>query len=549
MLKPSPNYEIPTETGQIARASFPKGNPYMKMRDEMGTIFIDEEFADLYPDLGQPAIHPWRLALITVMQYVENLTDRQAAEAVRGRIDWKYALGLKLDDSGFNYSVLSEFRQRLLEGGKESLLLERLLECFQDKGLLKGKHMQRTDATHVIAMVRCMNRLEMVGETMRRALNELAKIAPEWLKRELRPEWVERYGKRFESYRLPKSESKKKALAQTIGQDGHQLLQAARREGAPLEVRESASLETLRRIWVQQYYLEGEEVHWRTKKEWGQPPSRKMIASPDEPDARYGSKGSTYWTGYKIHMTESCDSEHPRLITHVGTTPATTNDVNVTEKVQDDLAAQGRAPEKHLVDGGYTSLQALINSKEKGIELIGPIARNQSWQAKSDGAYDHTHFQIDWKTMQVTCPEGKVSVSCRKGRTRAGGRNIHFHFDLQDCANCGARSRCTRAKKAGRQLCVFPQEQYEILEKARQRQKTEAFKSLYQARAGVEGTISQAVNSQGVRRARYHGLARTHLQHLATAAAINFARVADWLSGHKPETTRITPFVALASQA
>ncbi len=549
MLKPSPNYEIPQETSQIAHASFPKGNAFMKMRDEMGTIFTDAEFADLYPDLGQPAIHPWQLALITVMQYVENLTDRQAAEAVRGRIDWKYALGLRLDDSGFNYSVLSEFRQRLLEGGKESLLLERLLERCQSKDLLKGKHLQRTDATHVIARIRCMNRLEMVGETMRRALNELAKAAPEWLEKELHPEWIERYGKQFESYRLPKSESKKQALAQAIGQDGHQLLRAANREGTPAEVRESASLETLRRIWVQQYYLKGKEVHWRTKKEWGQPPSRKMIASPDEPDARYGSKGSTYWTGYKFHLTESCDPEHPRLITHVETTLATTNDFQVTEKIQDDLATQGRAPEKHLADGGYVTLQVLIKSEEKSIELIGPIAKNHSWQAKSDGAYDHTRFQIDWQAMQATCPEGKVSVACSKGRTRAGGRNIHFHFDIQDCAACGARSRCTRAKKAGRQLCILPQEQYQRLQEARQRQETEPFKLLYKARAGAEGTISQAINSQGARRARYRGLARMHLQHLATAAAINFTRVADWLSGRRPETTRITPFLALASQA
>jgi transposase len=549
MLKPTRDFEIPTETSQVAQASFPKGNTIMKIRDEMGTIFRDEDFAELYPDLGQPAIPPWRLALITVMQYMENLTDRQAAEAVRGRIDWKYALGLRLDDPGFDFSVLSEFRERLLEGGQEGLLLERILDGCETKGLLKGKHLQRTDATHVIAAIRCMNRLEMVGETMRRALNELAQVAPEWLKRELQPEWVERYGKRFDSYRLPKSKSKREALAIAIGQDGHQLLRAAQREGTPSEVQEAASLEIVRRIWVQQYYVEGKEVHWRTKKEWGQPPSRKMIASPDEPDARYGSKGGTYWTGYKIHLTESCDSEQPRLITHVETTPATTNDVNVTEKVQDDLAAQGRAPEKHLVDGGYTSLHVLINSKEEGIELIGPMAGNQSWQAKSDEAYDHTKFRIDWQTMQATCPEGKVSVSCRKGRTRAGERNIHFHFDFEDCTNCGARSRCTRATKDGRQLCVFPQEQYEILEEARQRQRTEEFKSIYQARAGVEGTIAQAVSSQGVRRARYRGLARTHLQHLATAAAINLSRAADWLCGHRPETTRVTPFVALAYPA
>ena len=194
-------------------------------------------------------------------------------------------------------------------------------------------------------------------------------------------------------------------------------------------------------------------------------------------------------------------------------------------------------------------LDVLINSDKKGIELIGPIAKNQSWQANSDGAYDHTQFQIDWQTMQATCPEGKVSAVCSKGRTRAGNRNYHFHFDARDCANCAARSRCTRAKKAGRQLCVLPQEKYERLQEARQRQKTEGFKVQYQARAGVEGTISQAINSHGVRRARYRGLARTHLQHLAAAAAINLSRAADWLFGHRPETTRVTPFIALACPA
>jgi transposase len=248
-------------------------------------------------------------------------------------------------------------------------------------------------------------------------------------------------------------------------------------------------------------------------------------------------------------LTETCDAEQPRLITHVATTIASTNDSTVTERIQDELASQGRVPEQQLVDGGYVSLDVLIHSDQKGIELIGPIAKNQSWQANSDGAYDHTQFQIDWQTMQATCPAGKVSAVCSKGRTRAGDRNYHFHFDLRDCANCGARSRCTRAKKAGRQLCVLPQEKYERLQKARQQKSTEAFKVQYRARAGVEGTISQAINSHGARRARYRGLARTHLQHLATAAAINLNRAADWLFGNRPEKTRVTPFVALAGLA
>ena len=177
---------------------------------------------------------------------------------------------------------------------------------------------------------------------------------------------------------------------------------------------------------------------------------------------------------------------------------------------------------------------------------LGPIAQDHSWQAKTEGGYDHTKFKIDWQSMQATCPQGKVSVACSKGHTRAGNPKIRFHFSAQDCSDWTARSRFTRAKKAGSQLCVFPPEQYQILQEARKRQKTEAFKLLYQARAGIEGTISQAVNALGVRRSRYRGLARTLLQHLDTAAAINLTRASDWLDDQRSETTRIEPFVALA---
>ena len=137
MLKPEKNVAIPEMTQIVAKAAFPKGNLFIKMRDELGPIFEDDAFAELYPGLGQPAESPARLALVTVMQYVENLTDRQAAEAVRGRIDWKYALGLELSDPGFDYSVLSEFRDRILAGGQEQRLLEKLLEQFRGRGLLK----------------------------------------------------------------------------------------------------------------------------------------------------------------------------------------------------------------------------------------------------------------------------------------------------------------------------------------------------------------------------------------------------------------------------
>lgn len=178
MLIPDYNNDIPESTAEIALAAFPKGNPYLTLRDELDTIFEDHDFADLYPSQGQPTISPWRLALITIMQFRENLSDRQAAEAVRSRIDWKYLLGLELTDPGFDYSVLSEFRSRLLEGKAETMLLDKLLESCRKLELVKARGKQRTDATNVLASIRVMNRLEQVAETMRAALNELATQEP-----------------------------------------------------------------------------------------------------------------------------------------------------------------------------------------------------------------------------------------------------------------------------------------------------------------------------------------------------------------------------------
>lgn len=194
---------IPDSTIRVARAAFPKGNLYMRLRDELGGIYEDELFTQLYPNRGQPTIAPWRLALITVMQFVENLSDRQAADAVRARIDWKYALSLELTDRGFDFSVLSEFRSRLIEGGLEAELLHRLLEHCQDKGWIKSRGKQRTDSTHVLGAIRALNRYECVGETLRHTLNDLAVIAPEWLKQVVSPDWYERYRIRIESTRLP----------------------------------------------------------------------------------------------------------------------------------------------------------------------------------------------------------------------------------------------------------------------------------------------------------------------------------------------------------
>src|SRR5262245_51111732 len=209
---------LPEETARVARAVFPTGHPYLRLADELGTLFTDDLFAGLYPRLGQPALAAWRLALVTILQFAEGLSDRRAADAVRSRIDWKYVLRLELSDPGFDASILSEFRTRLIAGGAETLLLETLLTWCRERQLLTARGRQRTDSTHVLAAVRALNRVELAAETMRHALNRLAVIAPEWLRSISEPTWLERYSRRAEDDRQGTSEARE-ALARTIGAD------------------------------------------------------------------------------------------------------------------------------------------------------------------------------------------------------------------------------------------------------------------------------------------------------------------------------------------
>lgn len=223
-LPRNPLQPVPAETARVAHAAFPTGTVYMRIRDELGPLFDDECFTAVYAREGQPALHPWQLALVSVMQFAENLSDRQAAEAVRARIDWKYALGLDLTDEGFHYSALSEFRTRLIQGGIERVLLDRLLEQCRDRSWLTASGRQRTDSTHVVGAVKALNQLELVGETLRHLLNVLATVVPEWLKAHAKPEWFDRYAERIEDYRLPKDKTEREALSQAIGDDGYYLL-------------------------------------------------------------------------------------------------------------------------------------------------------------------------------------------------------------------------------------------------------------------------------------------------------------------------------------
>lgn len=543
-LHPAEMAPVPAETARVARAAFPKSTLAMRIRDELGDIYRDEMFADLYPSVGQPALAPWRLALVTVLQFVENLSDRQAAAAVRGRIDWKYALGLELTDPGFDFSVLSEFRTRLLEGGLEEQLLAALVERCRARGLVRARGRCRTDSTHILAVVRVLSRLEMAGETLRAALNSVARVAPDWLAAQVAPDWFERYARRVEDDRMPEGQAARRASGETIGRDGHHLLAAVWTPGAPSELRVLPAVQMLRRFWIQQFSCEGDQVRWREGEDL--PPAALALTSPYDGDARYGTKRRTTWIGCKAHLTENCEDDNPHLIVQVETASAPENDADRAAPIQTALVARGLTPATHLLDAGYVDAGLLVQSRaDHQIEVLGPVRPDASWQANTPGGYALSAFTLDWTRKTATCPQGQTSRDWNTGHDSWGNPVMVIQFAGETCAGCLARERCTRAKRQGRSLTVRTQAEHEALQQARRDQETAAWKARYAKRAGIEGTLSQAIRAFGLRQCRYIGYAKARLQHIATAAALNFVRLDAWLCGEPRAQTRCSSFAKL----
>ena len=290
----------------------------VQIRDRLGEWLRDEDFAAAFGTRGRPGWSPSRLALVTVLQRAENLTDRPAAEAVRTRIDWQYLLGLALDDPGFDHTVLSEFRGKVADAGLERTVLDALLERLAADGLVKTGGRQRTDSTHVVAAVAALNRLELAGESVRAALEALTAAHPDWVARRLCvADFARRYGTPMTSWQPPASQAKRDELAIAYAEDGYALLEAVCDSASPAWLRELPAVDVLRRVLLQNYtrtITDGKEVIKRREKEPegdGLPPGHMRIASPYDLDARWGVKREEFWLGYKLHVSETCDDAPP----------------------------------------------------------------------------------------------------------------------------------------------------------------------------------------------------------------------------------------------
>jgi transposase len=515
---------IPEETRVLLQRLCPKGTKVTQLRDALGPIYSDELFAHLFPKRGRPAEAPWRLALVTVLQALEGLSDRQAADFVRTRIDWRYALALPLDETGFDFTILTDFRQRLLAAEAQDLILEPILQLARERGWLKAHGKQRTDATAVLARVRALSSLESVGESMRAALNALAEQEPAWLQEHLDPAWLERYVHRFELARFPKAEHARQQLREQVGQDVARLLASLDQPQTPQAVREVAEVALLHQVFAQHYEQQGGQIRWRDGPAVS---NEQRVVSPYDQEARSSRKRDRVWLGYKVHLTETCDQDPacPHLITHVETTVATLPDTEVLAPIQEQLRLKELAPEEHYVDQGYPSGPELVRQAALGTQIIGPVGGDPSWQQREQSGYAVSDFTLDWQGQVATCPQGQHSVGWTQPQDRAHHPTVVIRFAAATCRSCAVRAQCTRGQ-GGRTLTLTPPEEHAALLQRRAEQCSPVFVRRYARRAGVEGTISQAVRTTRLRRTPYVGGHKTHLHHLAIAAGLDLKRIA-----------------------
>ena len=285
------------------------------------------------------------------------------------------------------------------------------------------------------------------------------------------------------------------------------------------------------------------------------PPARLRVTSPYDTDTRWAAKGDDlFWNGYKVHLTETChhpsetsepDLAPPNLITDVATTPATVPDRKATTPIHQRLRERRLLPAEHYLDSGYPSAHTITTARTTyGITLVTPALLDRSAQARAGTGFDKTAFAIDFDTRQVTCPQATTSASWSPANQR-GTDVIVVKFAARSCDPCPVRAQCTTAKRGGRQLTFYPRELHEALADARTQQTTKTWHDKYALRAGVEGTVHQAVTATGIRHARYRGLAKTHLQHVFSAIALNLIRLHAWWTGHPLDRGRTSHLTRL----
>ncbi|HYN63531.1 MAG TPA: transposase [Candidatus Limnocylindrales bacterium] len=526
-LKPQPSRPMPEDLARLGAILLPQDSPYCLIGDQLYAQYDNAAFADLYHKEGKPALPPVDLLFVLALQALEDLGDRGAADAVRLRLDWKYALHLPLEYAGFDFSVLSDFRARLLAHDAATRLFDTLLGQLRELGLLKRRGRQRTDSLAVLARIHLLTRVELVAETLRLAITALLQADQSWARATLPPAWEEWYGQRCVAERL--SAAERTRLQTETGRDGQWLLERLADPTTPAALASLPEVVTLRSVWAQQYELREQQVVFQDLRGYD---GTLQIQSPHDAEARWSKKGRSHWVGYKLQVTETDDDELPHLITDSALTSSVEGDTTALGEIAARQAARDVLPSQRYVDQAYVSGGTLQASAARGEDLIGPApSSDPSPQARLVDGLTQAHFLLDLDARVAICPAGATAV----GRV-AKDRTIRFDFADDHCAGCALRPRCCTGK-GGRRLTTSPG--HAALVAARERQETEAFKTAYRAhRGGVEGCLSALVRGHGIRVNRYIGQAKNELRALFVGAAANLRRAARWLAGKRPQVRR-----------
>ena len=518
-LKVQPPWPMPTETERIGQKLLAENDVYRLIGDRLFAQMKEADYADLYSAEGKPGISPIVLAFVTVFQYMEKLADRQAIRALRIRLDWKYALHLPLEYEGFDYSVLSEFRDRLIKGRAEGRVFEQLVKQIQALGLIKERGKQRSDSMAILTKVRRLGRLETVVETLRLAIVAIVEQDPAWGQATLPPSWEEMYGERFVRERY--SEKEWQAYEAVIGENGRWLIERIDKGSAPAEIQGLPEVQVLKTVWTQQFRTEAGKMVYTDLKQYD---GHTHIESPHDPEARYSRKRHFEWVGDKVQVTETEDAGYPHIITDMVTTSSNRTDFEELPAIQARLAQRKCKPAEHYTDAGYLSGPNLDSSHKQQIDLIGPLPKVSTPQSRLVEGITHEQFLIDAQNHTVTCPQGVVARHPHPVKN-----SFSFRFPKATCALCPLRARCCTGK-GGRTVGVSAY--YELTEAAYARQATEAFKQDYRLhRSGIEGTLSALVRGQGLRVARYIGSKKRKLQAIFSGCAANLHLTARWLAG------------------
>ena len=520
--------EVPPETRELVEPLMPADSVCRLLGEQADEIFDEATLAKMYVPRGRGALNPILMCIVLILQYLNNVPDRQAAECAKLRLDWVFALRQEIGWTGFDFSSLCNFRKRLYSHGAERLLFEQTLQYLVDCGYVDAKR-QRTDSTHIVGAVERLSRLELVWETMRLALEAVISADAKWALAHLPEVFVAAYIQRRSEFRLGKARAEQAMRA--AGQDGDWLLRQIEGLGSA-ELQGLEAVKRLREVLEQQFDFVADEGGSGVETKPKITVDGDAIASPHDPDARFGRKGADKkWLGGKTQVTETVDGEFP-VITDIDIRPANENDALALPDIQDRLTQRGLQPDKHYADGGYCNGKTLESSERKGIDLRGYIGN----ASRKPEGFRLEDFLLDIERRWALCPAGKLATVFNPSSQADVAHHVRFG---KQCSDCQFRAKCTTDKR-GRHLEISPY--HAQLARRRIEQAGAPFKKEMHARARIESTISELARGHGLRQGRYRGTQKLLLQASITAVAVNLKRLARRLGTRRP----ILPHAALA---